>query len=84
MPGPTGTRFTVTLHPEDVEIDERVVHGEQLKALTPEQCDKLIKNNKTLVFARTTPEQKLLIVEECQKRKEVVAVTGETNQQQYH
>jgi sodium/potassium-transporting ATPase subunit alpha len=27
-------------------------------------------------YFRTTPEQKLLIVEECQKRGETVAVTG--------
>jgi len=30
-----------------------------------------------LVFARTTPEQKLLIVEQCQKRKEIIAMTGD-------
>jgi sodium/potassium-transporting ATPase subunit alpha len=30
-----------------------------------------------LVFARTTPEQKLLIVEQCQKRKYIIAMTGD-------
>lgn len=76
VPGPAGKRFTVTLHAEEEDLDDRVVHGEQLKTLTDANWDKLIKENKTLVFARTTPEQKLLIVEQCQKRNEIVAVTG--------
>lgn len=29
------------------------------------------------MFARTSPQQKLIIVENCQRRKEIVAVTGD-------
>jgi len=30
-----------------------------------------------IVFARTSPQQKLIIVEQCKRRKEIVAVTGD-------
>ncbi|KHN71033.1 Potassium-transporting ATPase alpha chain 2 [Toxocara canis] len=60
------------------KIDEglSVIHGEVLDMLTPEQWDEIL-SQKSVVFARTTPAQKLVIVKECQKRKEVVAVTGD-------
>uniref|UniRef100_A0A1I7Z2I8 Cation_ATPase_C domain-containing protein n=1 Tax=Steinernema glaseri TaxID=37863 RepID=A0A1I7Z2I8_9BILA len=38
--------------------------------------DELLKK-KYIVFARTTPEHKLMIVENCQKRGEIVTVTGD-------
>lgn len=77
-PGPAGNRFSITMHKDNEEVDERVVHGEKLKNLSDADWDRLLKNNRTLVFARTTPEQKLLIVEQCQKRNEIVAVTGQS------
>lgn len=45
--------------------------------MTPQEWDKVLAH-RCVVFARTTPEQKLLIVEQCQKRDEIVAVTGES------
>ena len=36
-----------------------------------------ILSHQELIFARTSPEQKLRIVMECQRRSEVVAVTGD-------
>lgn len=49
--------------------------GEALFAYDKTQWDHLLAHP-YIVFARTTPEQKRLIVEECQKRGEIVAVTG--------
>ncbi|KAK0401820.1 hypothetical protein QR680_015990 [Steinernema hermaphroditum] len=61
---------------EDEERDWATVHGKMLPDMTDEDWDDLLQH-KYIVFARTTPEQKLLIVEQCQKRKEVVTVTGD-------
>lgn len=44
--------------------------------LTEEEWDRLLMK-RALVFARTTPEQKLLIVEQCQKRKHLIGMTGD-------
>uniref|UniRef100_A0A914QXB3 Cation-transporting P-type ATPase C-terminal domain-containing protein n=1 Tax=Panagrolaimus davidi TaxID=227884 RepID=A0A914QXB3_9BILA len=56
--------------------DYEVLHGERISQLTEPEWDKLLKL-RALVFARTTPEQKLLIVEQCQKRKQIIAMTGD-------
>lgn len=80
--GPAGRRFSVTIDKEEENVDDRVIHGEDLKKLSDEDWDYLLKKSQTLVFARTTPEQKLLIVEQCQKRGEIVAVTGEQSLRQ--
>lgn len=51
-----------------------VMTGEELKVKGTE-CDKCIE--KTLLFARTLPEQKLEVVESLQKMGHVVAMTGD-------
>jgi sodium/potassium-transporting ATPase subunit alpha len=61
---------------EDDGSDYAVVHGETLPSLTASEWDELLAKQ-SIVFARTTPEHKLLIVEECQRRGEIVAVTGD-------
>jgi sodium/potassium-transporting ATPase subunit alpha len=42
-----------------------------------EQIDNVIKYHEEIVFARTSPQQKLIIVESCQRLGEIVAVTGD-------
>uniref|UniRef100_A0A914D229 Cation-transporting P-type ATPase C-terminal domain-containing protein n=1 Tax=Acrobeloides nanus TaxID=290746 RepID=A0A914D229_9BILA len=56
--------------------DWDTIHGDRILKLTDEEWDKLLSNN-YLVFARTTPEQKLLIVEQCQKRNQIIVMTGD-------
>ncbi|KAL9084892.1 MAG: hypothetical protein Q9165_007845 [Trypethelium subeluteriae] len=53
-----------------------VLSGSEMMALTDEQWDQLCKYDE-IVFARTTPEQKLRIVRELQVRGETVGMTGD-------
>ena len=62
--------------PKDEEIGAAIVSGEELYTLTDEDWD-LLLSYEQLVFARTTPTQKLDIVKRCQAAGEVVAVTGD-------
>ncbi|KAK6325434.1 hypothetical protein J4Q44_G00047760 [Coregonus suidteri] len=54
-----------------------VVHGGELKDLSGEQLDDILANHTEIVFARTSPQQKLIIVEGCQRQGAIVAVTGD-------
>uniref|UniRef100_A0A8C4KUJ3 Sodium/potassium-transporting ATPase subunit alpha n=1 Tax=Equus asinus TaxID=9793 RepID=A0A8C4KUJ3_EQUAS len=54
-----------------------VVTGMELKDMSPEQLDELLTDYSEIVFARTSPQQKLIIVEGCQRQDAVVAVTGD-------
>ncbi|XP_043657317.1 sodium/potassium-transporting ATPase subunit alpha isoform X1 [Drosophila teissieri] len=65
-----------------VDIDPRqataiVVHGGELREMKAEELDAVIYYHNEIVFARTSPQQKLIIVEACQRRGEIVAVTGD-------
>lgn len=53
-----------------------VVHGDQLRDISDEDLDRILLHEE-IVFARTSPQQKLRIVEGCQRRGDVVAVTGD-------
>ncbi|XP_048214150.1 sodium/potassium-transporting ATPase subunit alpha-4 [Perognathus longimembris pacificus] len=59
------------------DIKAIVVHGSDLKNMNSEQLDYILKNYKEIVFARTSPQQKLIIVEGCQRQGAIVAVTGD-------
>ncbi|XP_061550274.1 sodium/potassium-transporting ATPase subunit alpha-2 isoform X1 [Phycodurus eques] len=54
-----------------------VVHGSDLKHMSSEYLDDLLRNHTEIVFARTSPQQKLIIVEGCQRQGAIVAVTGD-------
>ncbi|ESN98833.1 hypothetical protein HELRODRAFT_94925, partial [Helobdella robusta] len=54
-----------------------VVHGTDLRDMTPAQIDDVLKYHSEIVFARTSPQQKLIIVEGCQRQGAIVAVTGD-------
>nr|XP_009861357.1 sodium/potassium-transporting ATPase subunit alpha-3 [Ciona intestinalis]XP_026694217.1 sodium/potassium-transporting ATPase subunit alpha-3 [Ciona intestinalis]XP_026694218.1 sodium/potassium-transporting ATPase subunit alpha-3 [Ciona intestinalis] len=54
-----------------------VIHGSKLTDITNEQLDDILKNHTEIVFARTSPQQKLIIVEGCQRLGAIVAVTGD-------
>ncbi|KAK1155154.1 potassium-transporting ATPase alpha chain 1 [Acipenser oxyrinchus oxyrinchus] len=54
-----------------------VVNGGQLKDMSSEELDDLLRNHPEMVFARTSPQQKLIIVESCQRLGSIVAVTGD-------
>jgi len=54
-----------------------VVNGSQLKDMKQGQLDMLLRNHSEIVFARTSPQQKLIIVEGCQRQGSIVAVTGD-------
>jgi len=59
------------------EAHAAVVHGGELKDLGSEQLDDILLYHNEIVFARTSPQQKLIIVEGCQRMGAIVAVTGD-------
>ncbi|XP_033214414.1 sodium/potassium-transporting ATPase subunit alpha-like [Belonocnema kinseyi] len=61
----------------DVEAEAIVVTGSELRNMDPVEIDDIVSKYEEIVFARTSPQQKLLIVESCQRLGEIVAVTGD-------
>ncbi|KAJ3627918.1 hypothetical protein MTP99_015257 [Tenebrio molitor] len=54
-----------------------VIHGSTLRDITNDELDNILHNYNEIVFARTSPTQKLQIVEGCQRLGQIVAVTGD-------
>ncbi|XP_026746042.1 sodium/potassium-transporting ATPase subunit alpha-B-like [Trichoplusia ni] len=54
-----------------------VVTGNELRNMTPDLLHWTLDKHYEIVFARTSPTQKLQIVEACQRQGGVVAVTGD-------
>lgn len=54
-----------------------VIQGSVLRHMSPDELQQVLRKNKEIVFARTSPTQKLNIVEGCQKLGAIVAVTGD-------
>jgi len=74
--------IAVRLNIPPAEVNPRdakacVVHGSDLRDMTPAQIDDILSNHSEIVFARTSPQQKLIIVEGCQRMGAIVAVTGD-------
>lgn len=59
------------------EAKAAVVHGSELRDMAADQIDDILRNHTEIVFARTSPQQKLIIVEGCQRQGAIVAVTGD-------
>lgn len=69
--------YSVTAFLSGSDCEARVVTGSELKQMSREDLDRVIEIHKELVFARTSPQQKLIIVEAFQRSGAVVAVTGD-------
>lgn len=54
-----------------------VIPGWDLRSMTEGELDYIIREHSEIVFARTSPQQKLQIVEAFQRNSEIVAVTGD-------
>ena len=61
---------------EAARCSAMVVTGGDLRHMTKVEIDAILDKYKEIVFARTSPQQKLLIVEAFQRRGDTVAVTG--------
>uniref|UniRef100_A0A1I7T1E9 Sodium/potassium-transporting ATPase subunit alpha n=1 Tax=Caenorhabditis tropicalis TaxID=1561998 RepID=A0A1I7T1E9_9PELO len=59
------------------EAKAAVIHGSDLREMSEDQLAEIIKYHSEIVFARTSPQQKLMIVEGFQKQGQIVAVTGD-------
>ena len=62
-----------------IEVEEEfIVHGEELERITTESLAKKLADGSGIkLFARTTPEQKVKIVEALKRNGEVVAMMGD-------
>ncbi|CAH0553372.1 unnamed protein product [Brassicogethes aeneus] len=63
--------------PPNVKDKSIVIHGSALRDMSDHELDMVIGNFREIVFARTSPTQKLHIVESCQRNGYIVAVTGD-------
>ncbi|CAF0919814.1 unnamed protein product [Rotaria sordida] len=53
-----------------------VIHGNDLRAKSPAEIDALLRDYPEIVFARTSPQQKAIIVEACQRQGDIVTMIG--------
>uniref|UniRef100_A0AC34GP15 Sodium/potassium-transporting ATPase subunit alpha n=1 Tax=Panagrolaimus sp. ES5 TaxID=591445 RepID=A0AC34GP15_9BILA len=59
------------------EANAAVIHGSDLREMSADQLAEIINHHNEIVFARTSPQQKLMIVEGFQRQGQIVAVTGD-------
>ena len=70
----------LNISPNDVDpkdVRAVVVPGSELADLSSQQLDEILTLHSEIVFARTSPQQKLIIVEGCQRQGWIVGVTGD-------
>ncbi|KAJ9591140.1 hypothetical protein L9F63_002326 [Diploptera punctata] len=71
-------RLNMRLSQVDItQTKAAVITGDVLRDMTKEDIDQLLKMHEEIVFARTSPTQKLMIVESCKRQGYIVAVTGD-------
>lgn len=58
------------------EANAAVIHGEELKTMSPNRLDYILNAYRDVIFARTTPQQKMMLVEGLQRSNFVVAATA--------
>ena len=61
---------------KEEDIEAVVVHGSEIANMNEEDW-KILVSKKEIVFARTSPEQKLIIVQEFTKAGNITAMTGD-------
>lgn len=71
--GPHAATTLATAEPQSVAV---VVEGKELDAIDEAGWEYIFKHRE-MVFARTTPDHKLMIVKEAQRRGNRVGVTGD-------
>merc|ERR1712012_1157182 len=59
------------------EARAAVINGGEIKDMKDKDLDEILMYHNEIVFARTSPQQKLIIVEGCQRMGAIVAVTGD-------
>ncbi|KAK0422168.1 hypothetical protein QR680_007409 [Steinernema hermaphroditum] len=62
---------------DPLEAKAAVIHGSDLREMSEDQLAEVIRHHSEIVFARTSPQQKLMIVEGFQRQGQIVAVTGD-------
>ncbi|CAF1372715.1 unnamed protein product [Adineta ricciae] len=70
----------LNISPDDVDprdVRAIVVSGAELAELSSQELDEVLTLHPEIVFARTSPQQKLIIVEGCQRQGWIVGVTGD-------
>ena len=82
--GPTADEIAaekgVSILGDSVELEgigSIVIHGSVLAKMLPFELDHILKSYDEVVFSRTSPQQKLIIVEAYQRQGQIVAVTGD-------
>lgn len=60
------------------EATAAVVNGMELKDMSLQELDEILCNHSEIVFARTSPQQKLIIVEGCQRQVRGVQASAQT------